>query len=88
MFTRAAAPQKGLPVCATKIKLFNTPGYSWIVGPNIAVQYSRPLFFPPQYKRKKLSGYTRLNEPVVVLLFIVTGIYVTNLSTIDLPPLS
>ena len=34
--------------------LFNTPANSWIVEPNIAVQYSRPYFFPSQCKRKKM----------------------------------
>ena len=29
-----------------------TPGFSWIVEPNIVVQYSRPYFFPSQCKRK------------------------------------
>ena len=43
---------KDEPLIDDRHHLFNTPANSWIEGPNIAVQHSRPYFSRPNVKEK------------------------------------
>ena len=53
--------------------LFNTPANSWIVGPNIAVQYSRPYFSCPNVKEKIAVWLHKTTQTVVDLWVLVTN---------------
>ena len=57
IFTKVAVPWKGLhykdiTLIDDRHHLLNTPRNLQIVGPNVAVQYSRPYFSHPDVKEK------------------------------------